>query len=95
MNQNERIRRMETILSEASDAVHALCEALEAYEALLPAIRELAGYYESPLWRQDFEDDCEGRLPADLARGVLSEDAIYCLLSDIRALHDQYGIKHE
>ena len=34
-------------------------------------------YYRSPLWRSDFEADEAGKLPADLPRGVLSEDGIY------------------
>ena len=95
LEQIARIAHMEKILDEAAAAICTLQEALERYAALREPLQELAAYYEGPLWRQDFEDDCEGRLPADLALGVLSEDAIYCLLSDIRALHDQYGIKHE
>lgn len=93
MTQTERIRRMEKILSEASAAVRALNQALEQYEALRPAIAELTAYYESPLWRQDFEDDCAGKLPEGLRRGVLSEDAVYNLLSDLQALHEQYALK--
>ena len=93
MTQTERIRHMEGILNEASAAIRTLTEALDHYEALRPAIEELSAYYESPLWRQDFEDDCAGRLPKDLKRGVLSEDAVYNLLSDLQALRDQYGLK--
>ena len=89
MNQFDRIRRMEEILTEASSAIHALSDALEQYESLLPAIKELTAYYESPLWRQDFEDDCAGNLPKDLRRGVLSEDAVYNLLTEIRELHER------
>lgn len=93
MNQTERIRHMEQLLNDASASVRALSDALEQYEALLPALRELTAYYESPLWRQDFEDDCAGRLPKNLRRGVLSEDAVYNLLTDIQSLHDRYGLK--
>ena len=89
MNQFDRIRRMEEILTEASSAIHALSDTLEQYESLLPAIKELTAYYESPLWRQDFEDDCAGNLPKDLRRGVLSEDAVYNLLTEIRELHER------
>lgn len=89
MTQTDRIRRMEEILTEASAAVRALSDALEQYESLLPAIKELTAYYESPLWRQDFEDDCAGNLPKDLRRGVLSEDAVYNLLTEIRELHER------
>ena len=43
-------------------------------------IRILDAYYRSPLWRSDFEADEAGKLPADLPRGVLSEDGIYNVL---------------
>ncbi len=39
-------------------------------------------YYQSSLWRSDFEADEAGELPADLPRGVLSEDAIYNVLTE-------------
>lgn len=93
MTQTERICHMEEILNEASAAVHALTQSLGQYEALLPALKELIAYYESPQWRQDFEDDCAGKLPDTLKRGVLSEDAVYDLLTDIQSLHEQYGLK--
>ena len=53
-----------------------------APELLSDAIRELSDYYSSPLWLQDLDDDRAGRLPHDLKRGVLSEDAIYDLLTE-------------
>ena len=93
MTQTDRICHMEKILDEASAAVRALSDALEQYEALLPNLRELTAYYEGPLWRQDYEDDCAGKLPNDLKRGVLSEDAVYNLLSELQSLHDAYGLK--
>ena len=41
-----------------------------------------AEYYDSELWLQDFEADEAGKLPKDLKRGVLSEDAVYDLITD-------------
>ena len=73
--------------------MRALSDALEQYESLLPAVKELTAYYESPQWMQDYEDDCAKKLPDDLMRGVLSEDAVYNLLSDIQVLQEQYGLK--
>ena len=35
---------------------------------------------------QDFEDDEAGKIPRDLKRGVLSEDAVYDLLTENREL---------
>ena len=37
---------------------------------------------------KDYEDDEAGRLPEGLARGVLSEDAVYNLLYEQRVLMD-------
>ncbi len=38
-------------------------------------------------WKQDYHDDEAGRLPSDLPRGVLSEDAVWNLLADCRELN--------
>ena len=35
---------------------------------------------------QDYEDDEAGKLPKDLKRGVLSEDAVYDLITENREL---------
>ena len=80
MNQIERIEYMEQILNEATEATYALLAALERYQSLKPRIAELEAYYTSAQWMRDYEDDSEGRLPKDLPRGVLSEDAVYNLL---------------
>ncbi len=87
--QIERICRMEQALDASADAVSALSSALEQYQAILPSLQELAEYYSSPLWMQDYDDDSAGILPSDLKRGVLSQDAVYNLLSD----HDQLIIE--
>lgn len=46
----------------------------------------LMAYYESPLWREDFEADEAGLLPSDLPRGVLSEDAVWNLAEQWKVL---------
>ena len=43
---------------------------------------KLSEYYGSTAWMRDYEADEAGKLPADLKRGVLSEDAVYDLLED-------------
>ena len=45
-------------------------------------LRLLENYYTSGEWLEDYEADERGELPADLKRGVLSQDALYDLLSD-------------
>ena len=85
MKQIERIAQMERYLDESEQAVKALSDALEQFEAAQPALKKLSDYYGSTLWMKDYEADEAGKLPQDLKRGVLSEDAVYDLLS---AHHD-------
>ena len=44
-------------------------------------IQELRRYQESGLWLMDYEADERGELPAELKRGVLSQDGLYDLLN--------------
>ena len=81
-----RIRQMERRLNRATVAVKRLEAALDKWEAAQEAIAALNEYYGSDLWKQDLDDDEAGRLPADLKRGVLSEDGIWDLLTDCREL---------
>ena len=76
MEQIERITYMEQILDEATEAVSSLSEALEKYSAVQDKLPELSAYYSSEQWRQDFDDDSAGKIPNNLKRGVLSEDAV-------------------
>ena len=81
-----RIREMEGLLDEATKAVGQMEEALKRYEAAQEAVERLASYMESEEWRRDFADDEKGLLPADLKRGVLSEDGIWNLLDNNREI---------
>ena len=80
---------MEQHLERASQAVMRLSAALDDYAEAQEAIRELSAYYGSDEWKQDFADDEQGRLPKDLKRGVLSEDGIWNLLEDNKALRER------
>lgn len=82
MKQIERIEKMEQYLSESEQAVSALSEAMDRYEAAQKGLKKLSDYYGSTLWMKDYEDDEAGKLPENLHRGVLSEDAVYNLLTD-------------
>ena len=84
--QTTRIRQMERCLVSASAAVKRLEAALDRYESVQQAIAALDEYYGSDLWRQDLADDEAGLLPENLKRGVLSQDAIWNLLTDVRTL---------
>ena len=86
MEQIERIREMENCLDASEKAIRELSEALSAFEAVQPMYGKLSEYYGSDLGMQDYEDDETGKLPRDLKRGVLSEDAVYDLLTENREL---------
>ena len=81
MEQIERVIRMEQALDAANAAVAQLADALDAYNATQGALAALEEYSRSGQWLQDYDDDCAGKFPADLKRGVLSQDALYHLLS--------------
>ena len=86
MEQIERIKQMELRLDRASSAVMELSAALEKYNEAQDDISQLDAYYTSDEWKQDFAADEAGKLPPSLRRGVLSEDAIWNVLSDNREL---------
>ena len=86
MDRIARIRSMEEKFDKAVKVVASLDETLEQFRAVSPEMEELFAYYESDLWREDFEADEEGKLPVDLKCGVLSEDGIYNLLTDYQRL---------
>ena len=44
----------------------------------------LTEYLESGQWQADYEADEKGELPADLKRGVLSQDGLWNLLEEIK-----------
>ena len=46
--------------------------------------RLLDEYYTSGMWQEDYEADEAGAFPADLKRGVLSQDALYDFLTGRR-----------
>lgn len=89
MNQTERIRQMEQRFDRASQAASQLAAALDQYDAVQDDIRLLSQYYSSKEWKHDFAADEAGLLPHDLKRGVLSEDGMWNLLSDIRELEER------
>jgi len=86
MEQIERVSQMEQRMERAAAAVMSLSAALDRYEEVREDISALEAYYDSDTWKQDFADDEAGKFPADLRRGVLSEDGIWNLLSDAREL---------
>ena len=93
--QIERIKEMEGRLERAAAAVMDLSAALDKYEAVQEDIKALSKYYGSRQWKQDYADDEAGRLPIGLKRGVLSEDGIWNLLSDVKELNSRMESSHK
>lgn len=88
MNASVRINR----ITEMEAAFDRVTIALHSGRPLSPVtqadIKKLKGYYRTD-WMSDFEADEHGKLPKGLKRGVLSEDSLYNLLSDVDI--DQLG----
>jgi len=74
-----RIREMERLF----DEVRAALESGKRIDELTEAICALESYYTGGQWMLDFRKDERGEWPSDLKRGILSEDAMYDLLTKI------------
>lgn len=88
MTQKERIEQMENLFDQSNEVIQRLKQAIADFQALQPTIDELDNYYKTN-WRSDFEADEKGKLPADLKRGVLSEDGLWDLLEEYQQLKER------
>lgn len=86
MRNVERIGQMEQRHDHVTAAVRDLESAWAQYEAVREDIRQLDGYLGSDDWKADLAADEAGLLPADLKRGVLSEDGIWNVLAACREM---------
>ena len=82
----ERIRHYEEILDELAEALDDAERAVKRLEALREKKDDLERYYTGGGWRADYKADERGLLPADLKRGVLSQDTVFDLLTGYDAL---------
>ncbi|MBQ4556161.1 MAG: DUF4298 domain-containing protein [Clostridia bacterium] len=71
----KRICRMERYFDEVSAAK-------TFSKTINRKLRALDKYMASGLWLSDYEYDERGKLPKNLKRGVLSEDALYNMLME-------------
>ena len=85
-NRVSRIEQMERRFDAARAVVDEMDAALQRYAEAEKDIEALAEYYDGGQWRSDFEADEAGLLPATLKRGVLSEDGLWNLLTDVKEL---------
>ncbi|MBR6521246.1 MAG: DUF4298 domain-containing protein [Oscillospiraceae bacterium] len=86
MTQIENITLMENRLNALRSAINEFTVAAEKYKALQADFDLLSEYYGSKDWFRDFDDSNASKLPKDLLCGVLSEDAVYDLISDNNSL---------
>ena len=78
----ERISLMENRFDGATRVLGELDEAISGYEHFKSEFEALKDYMASGEWKEDYEADEAGMVPADLKRGVLSQDGLYNLLQD-------------
>ncbi len=77
----KRIERMERCFDTLYSAVQIDPAAVYENHKLKAYLMELMQYYEGGQWLRDYELDETGHLPADLKRGVLSQDAVFDFLT--------------
>ena len=84
-----RVRKMEDDFNMVRDIMNDLEVAVYNFEAAQRRIGRLYEYQDSGQFLKDFEADEKGELPKGMPRGVLSEDALDDLLSDITLMYDR------
>lgn len=82
----ERVKAMEEILNRMTKLQMQVDTAIQQWSDALPDYERLIGYYGSPDWHQDYDDDDRGLFPEDLARSILTEDLIYNMMIAQREL---------
>lgn len=84
----ERITKMENILDDLTMIVEKSEHALTELSDSLKDLNTLKKYYESQ-YMKDVMADKRLEIPQDMKRGVLSEDAVHMLLTDLFELSDK------
>lgn len=91
MNNTEviaRIQQMEQYMNEVSDALKNCPGSIKKDAEFCRKVEFLKEYMDSGQWLADYEADERGELPTDLKRGVLSQDGLYNLLSEIQEIEE-------
>ena len=78
----ERIEHLEKIFDEVQNSFKNDANFFENKKTEVK-VSLLTQYLESGQWLRDYELDEKGKLPCDLKRGILSEDGLYNLITDI------------
>ncbi len=80
----ERIKRMTALYEQIQENLAAGGDLSQAEQA----IKTLSAYYQSPDWMSDFDADGRGEIPKSVNRGILTEDAIWDLLTSVHAIRE-------
>lgn len=80
----DRIRGMEQIFDTLRETLGENPASIRENPALGEMLRSLVQYYEDGQWRKDYELDETGRLPQNLKRGILAQDAVYDFLDQLK-----------
>lgn len=78
-----RVSKMEAALNLWQELGDRAEQLLEQMETAAPQLEELIRYYSSPEWRADYERSERGEYPPELPQGVLSQDAVFDLLTQL------------
>lgn len=81
-----RIQQMEEYMDRILNALSSCPDSIYELEQIREMISILTDYYDNGQWLKDYDLDSKGELPPDLKRGVLSQDALYNLLCDVKEL---------
>ena len=84
----DRITKMENILDELTLVVEKSDKVMNELVDSLKNLNTLKKYYESQ-YMKDVMADKRNEVPQDLKRGVLSEDAVHTLLTDLFELSNK------
>lgn len=84
----DRITKMENILDELTIVVEKSDKAMNELADSLKDLKTLKIYYESQ-YMKDVMAEKRNEVPQDLKRGVLSEDAVHMLLTDLFELSNK------
>ena len=84
-----KIEKLENDFDLVRSVADDLDGALYDFAAVQRRIERLFQYQESGEWQKDFEADEKGELPKNMKRGILSEDALDELLTDVTILRER------
>ena len=84
-----RVRKMEEDFNMVRDIMDDMEMAIYKFEVVQRRIDRLFRYMEGGQFLKDFEADERGELPKDMERGVLSEDALDELLTDVTLMRNR------